>query len=484
MTLFNLSVFSNDFNWEKTIIEGNGLSLEGATQIGTRLDTLIYIFNENSQILASLIVFENKWNLGDARTLEEDLEKLLSIYIVDNREYIHFKFNDGSQQIQVVERTDPNDFRRAKMINYPKFSFGGDTILEPNRLMKVHDSVLIAYSNRENESNLYQLHRFAISDNHFPLDYAVKGFMSGNEEFEPSKNTDHIFLKTEYEVVFNHIFICKNANKSFEVFIYPDDNNLPSDFEDLDNYQYGVNEINFKRFPFTKDDEIYDIGVDFDYLHRVIENNVEVQLILMKSYVDLKNQMTLHNKQAIIKRYYGISYSEMIEKNKIIYEFETEGEFISDFFEYKDKIIFLYKENSTGDVYTYYSNDKGENWDYVLSPELKGFEFLGLSAYNDQFYAYNENNIFITSDTKSVERKQSENNVTAFFNGNNIVVKSRYDEILSVQIIDIMGNEIINQTYNNLNELSLKTPFTNQKLLICKVVTKNEIKVIKLIKGI
>ena len=48
MTLFNLSVFSNDFNWEKTIIEGNGLSLEGATQIGTRLDTLIYIFNENS----------------------------------------------------------------------------------------------------------------------------------------------------------------------------------------------------------------------------------------------------------------------------------------------------------------------------------------------------------------------------------------------------------------------------------------------------
>jgi hypothetical protein len=51
-------------------------------------------------------------------------------------------------------------------------------------------------------------------------------------------------------------------------------------------------------------------------------------------------------------------------------------------------------------------------------------------------------------------------------------------------LIDLLGNEIFSGFFYNQKEIRIPLELSNHNLLICKVVTKNEIKVIKLIKGI
>ena len=83
----------------------------------------------------------------------------------------------------------------------------------------------------------------------------------------------------------------------------------------------------------------------------------------------------------------------------------------------------------------------------------------------------------------SVENNINESNINAYANNSALFVKSTGNDIRQITLIDILGNELYSNNFNNQKELKIPVNLTNYNLLICKVTTQNEVKVLKLIKG-
>lgn len=392
------------------------------------------------------------------------------MYFTDNREYFLIKYKDGYQELLCTERYNPNNFEDAKIVKYDKFKFEGDTVIEPNRLIHVQDSIIIGYSTKENQSNYFQFNRFGLEGmfgEEFP--YAVKGILEGNKTFENSKITD-VFLGEIYKDLFNLDFYSDIARNTFSVekdlLFY-----LDISAEIYDSYLRSRIFFDIKN--------LGGVYPNFDYNHLVkYHNEKPVFIHLFKNYIDPKRDTIFRN--LVIKEDRGLSDFEF---TYIVEEIDKEGEYISDIFEINGSLFFLFKESSTGDVFTYYSNDEGETWSNKISPELKNSNTLEFVEYNNQIYAYNKDNIFVTYIVSSVESEKEINSIKCYANNSALYLKSNGVGIKQVTLIDVIGTEIFKGNFTNQIDLKIPLDLSNQNLLICKIQTEEGIIINKIIKG-
>jgi hypothetical protein len=112
---------SQIINWKKAEIESFGKKCEWADLIVSDDDKLLLgvQFDENLVFRYDNIAFD--WFIGDIRSIDSNIEKILSINIVKNRLYILAKYNDGQQRLIKQTRLSDNNWSEFSMLFYPKF---------------------------------------------------------------------------------------------------------------------------------------------------------------------------------------------------------------------------------------------------------------------------------------------------------------------------------------------------------------------------
>ena len=103
--------------------------------------------------------------------------------------------------------------------------------------------------------------------------------------------------------------------------------------------------------------------------------------------------------------------------------------------------------------------------------------------YNNQIYAYNKDNIFVTYIVSSVESEKEINSIKCYANNSALYLKSNGVGIKQVTLIDVIGTEIFKGNFTNQIDLKIPLDLSNQNLLICKIQTEEGIIINKIIKG-
>lgn len=474
--LLPICLFSNDFIWEKTEI-GDDFVNTGQVQLGAN-DSLgnVVFFDKELKTLFFKNANDTTWQIKHKNEINSEISEVLSVFISRGNIYFLVLYNDLTQSL--VSTEIKNDLLSDNYTKYESFEFYSDSIIKLNKMVRLNDEILISYSNKVNMTDYFILHNFE-KNNYISVN--LNQDKSGDRELiENNKIIDVFFFKSRFQAIeakYDLVFLTKNTTQNFYL----------KDYIDFDNYGY-VTFSNGRGLHF----ELESMNIDREYRflkpmsYYINDYKLEDYYInyITDSIFTYDLDYVYTNDYTFVAKSINNLYDSK-EYDKLTLIIEDKGEVLTDFIKFKNTIFFLFYNEVDDLVYTYFSNDECDTWNYFISSSI---DYNGEFEYcvgKDEVYLYNDKSIYSTNYNYYFSSVEKFSNINHFYNGNTVKIFSNFD-IDEIKIFDLNGKEV----YTNFNvnsktqEINLDEVGHTVGVYLCLVKTKNEVKVLKLIKGV
>ncbi len=479
--LFPICLFSNDFIWEKTeigndLINTDKIQLASSDSVGN-----VVLFDQELNTLFFKSNLDTNWQIRHKNEINSEISEVLSVFVSRGNIYLLVLYQNLTQSLISTEIN--NNLLSDIYTKYESFEFVSDSLIKLNKMVRLNDEILISYSKKVNMTDYFILHNFEEKS------YKYKKITSGLENernlIEGNKIIDYFFRKSIIShrgFDFDLIFLNKYSTSFFPI---------PKLNSNFDFISYGYLLFGFNEFgaflnndSLLIEDNLYQIKIDYVfeevYFKRKEYNIFNTDTIFLS---DKQGLLNLNGSRLIIK--VNSKMMDGRDYNKITLILDDKGEVLTDFIKFNNTIFFLYYNEVDDLVYTYFSNDECDTWNFFISSNIEYTgEFENIVG-KDEVYLYNDDAIYSTNYNYYFSSAEKFSNINHFYSGNIVKIFSNYN-IEEIKIFDLNGKEV----YTNFNvntktqEINLEEIGHTIGVYFCLVKTKNEIKVIKLIKGI